>query len=106
MSTDELTITEMECAVFKSLKKDETYVFIQTTTSLSDLPEELIKVLGQTEMVMTLKLTPEKKIARGTALEVMKSIEKQGFHLQMPEKPHIKDNPLPTINERFLDKNL
>ena len=106
MSTDELTITEMECAVFKSLKKDETYVFIQTTTSLSDLPDELMKILGQTEMVMTLSLTPEKKMARGTATEVMLSIEKQGFHLQMPENPQLKANPLPTINERFLDKNL
>lgn len=106
MSTDELTITEMECVVFKSLKKDETYVFIQTTTSLSDLPDELIKILGQTEMVMTLDLTPEKKMARGTAVEVMLSIEKQGFYLQMPENPQLKANPLPTINERFLDKNL
>ena len=106
MSNDELTITEMECAVFKSLKKDETYVFIQTTTSLSDLPDELIKVLGQTEMVMTLNLTPEKKMARGTAAEVMISIEKQGFYLQMPEDPRLNANPLPTTNERFLDKNL
>lgn len=106
MSYDGLTITEMECTVFKSLKKDETYVFIQTTTSLSDLPDELIKVLGQTERVITLNLTPEKKMARGNALEVMKSIEKQGFHLQMPEKPHLKENPLPSHNERFLDKNI
>ena len=104
MTTNEST--EMECAVYKSLKKDETYVFIPTTTPLSDLPEELLKVLGQAEMVMTLKLTPEKKMARGTAAEVMKSIEKQGFYLQMPEKPHLNKNPLPTHNERFLDKDI
>ncbi len=99
-------ITELECTVYKSLKKDETYVFIPTTTLLSDLPEELLKVLGQTELVMTLNLTPEKKMARGTAAEVLKSIEQQGFHLQMPEKPHLNKNPLPTHNERFLDKDI
>jgi len=98
--------TEIECAVYKSQKKDETYVFIPTTTALSDLPEDLLKVLGHTEMIMNLKLTPEKKMARGTAAAVMKSIEEQGFHLQMPENPQLNVNPLPTINERFLDKNL
>lgn len=97
---------EIDCAVYKSQKKDETYVFIPTTTPLSDLPEELLKVLGQAEMVMTLKLTPEKKMARGTASIVMQSIAEQGFHLQMPERPELNKNPLPTNNERFLDKDL
>ena len=104
MSTDKTT--EIECAVYKSQKKDETYVFIPTKTPLSDLPEELLKVLGQAEMIMTLLLTPEKKMARGTAEAVIKSIEEQGFHLQMPENPQLNVNPLPSINERFLDKDI
>lgn len=106
MSTDNTDLTEMECVVYKSLKKDETYVFIATSTPLSDLPDELMKVLGQTEMVMTLNLTPEKKMARGTAAEIMQSINEQGFHLQMPENPQLNENPLAYINERFLDKNI
>lgn len=99
-------MNEIECAVYKSQKKDETYVFIPTTTQLSDLPEELLKVLGQAEKIMTLNLTPEKKMARGNAGVIMKSIEEQGFYLQMPENPQINKNPLPTINEQFLDKNM
>ena len=106
MSTEKLTLTEIECVVYKSLKKDETYIFIEKSASLSDLPAELATVLGKTEEVMTLSLTPEKKMARGTAAEIMLSIEKQGFHLQMPENPQLKDNPLAYANERFLDKNL
>ena len=101
-----IKIKEIECAVYKSNKKDETYVFISTSTPLSDLPDELLKVLGQAEMVMTLMLTPEKKMARGTAAEVMKSIEEQGFYLQMPINPQLDINPMPTTNERFLDKNM
>ena len=97
---------EIECAVYKSQKKDETYVFIPTTTPLSDLPEDLLKVLGQADLVMTLTLTPEKKMARGTAEVVIKSIQEQGFYLQMPINPQLNVNPLPTMNERFLDKNL
>jgi hypothetical protein len=98
--------TEIECAVYKSQKKDETYVFIPTTTPLSNLPDVLLKVLGQADLVMTLTLTPEKKMARGTAEVVIKSIQEQGFYLQMPINPQLNVNPLPTTNERFLDKNL
>ena len=98
--------TEIECAVYKSQKKDETYVFIPTTTPLSNLPDDLLKVLGQADLVMTLTLTPEKKMARGTAEVVIKSIQEQGFYLQMPINPQLNVNPLPTTNERFLDKNL
>ncbi len=98
--------TEIECTVYKSLKKDESYLFIPTTTPLSDLPEELLNVLGQTEKVMTLNLTPEKKMARGTAAAIMKSIEEQGFHLQMQENILADKNYLATSNERFLDKNM
>ena len=98
--------TELECAVHKSQKKDETYIFIPSTTPLSELPEELLKVLGEAEMIMTLLLTPDKKMARGTAKEIMESIKEQGFYLQMPIKSEIDVNPLPTINERFLDKNI
>lgn len=99
-------VSELECAVYKSVNKDEIYVFIPSTAALSDLPEELLKILGKAEMIMTLKLTPEKKMARGTAKEIMKSIKAQGFYLQMPENPQLNANPLPTINERFLDKDI
>ena len=106
MSTEKLAKTEIECEVHKSLKKDETYIFIESTSSLSELPDTLTNVLGQTELVMTLNLTPDKKMARGTAAEIMLSIEQQGFHLQMPENPQLNKNPLAYINERFLDKNI
>lgn len=106
MSTKDTTNTEIECVIYRSIKKDETYIFMPTTTQLSDLPDELIKVLGQAEMVMTITLTPEKKMARGTAEEIIKSINRQGFHLQMPVNPQLNNNPLPSINERFLDKNI
>lgn len=103
MSSEQI---ELECAVYKSQKKDETYIFIPVSTPLSELPEELLKLLGEAEMLMTLTLTPDKKMARGTAREIMESIKEQGFYLQMPIKAEIDMNPLPTTNERFLDKNL
>ena len=65
MSTNDTSNTNLECAVYKGSKKDETYVFIPTDKPLSDLPAELLKVLGQAELVMTIDISPEKKMARG-----------------------------------------
>jgi len=101
-----MSLIEFNCTIYKSLKKNETYVFIPSSKLLTDLPEELSKILGQTELVMSLNLTPEKKMARGTAAEILKNIKNQGYHLQMPENPQLKANPLAFTNERFLDKNI
>lgn len=99
-----MTTKEIKCTVYKSLKKDETYVFIPSETSLSDLPDELKKILGETEKTMILTLTPEKKMARGTGADVIKSIEKQGFHLQMPKNPLL--TAVPSYGETLADKNI
>lgn len=99
-------IKKIDCTVQKSLKKDETYIFIPKGSTLEVLPSELIKVLGKTEEIMRLILTPGKKMARNNADEIIKNIEKQGFHLQMPENPHLNKNPLHSFNERLLDKDM
>ena len=97
---------ELECTVYKSLKKDETYIYLPSTEAITSLPKQLLGVLGQTEKVMELSITPEKKLARYLGKEILDSIKEQGFHLQMPDNPHLNENLLPTKNERFLDKNL
>lgn len=96
---------ELECTVYKSLAKDDTYIYLPSSEEISSLPRQLLVALGKTEKVMELVLTPEKKLARYSGEEVLQSINEQGFHLQMPEDPQL-NNPLPTINERFLDKNI
>lgn len=101
-----MSINQLNCVVYKSLKKDETYIFLDSKDDLSILPKELLGVLGKTEKAMNLVLTTEKKMARGTAKEIMQSIAEKGFHLQMPENPQLIENPLAKSNERFLDKNM
>ncbi|MFK5913521.1 MAG: YcgL domain-containing protein [Woeseiaceae bacterium] len=94
------------CEVYKSTKKDQIYLYIEKGKSLDDLPSELNRVLGTPEKVMTLNLTSDKKMSRGTAAPILKSIEEQGFHLQMPIDPQLDKNPLAHINDQFLDKDM
>jgi len=63
------------------------YLYIHESKTTDDLPEKLIKSVKQLTHVMDLELTPERKLARVDVLLVMKNLEENGYHLQMPADP-------------------
>ena len=65
------------CDVYRSLKKDEAYLYVEQKTGLKDLPEALLEVFGPAEKTLTLILTEDKKLARAEAAKVMADIEEQ-----------------------------
>lgn len=72
------------CEVFRSPRRSETYLYVDKSAGYKDLPEALLEQFGEPESVMTLLLTPEKRLARVDATEVLARIESQGYYLQMP----------------------
>lgn len=74
------------CYVYKGRREPDTYLYVKREGDYSDVPGELLKMLGELEMVMVLELTHERKLARVEAGTVLKSIEEQGFYLQLPPK--------------------
>lgn len=83
----------MNCVIYKSLKKDEMYLYVEKKDDFSRVPDSLMGVVGRLEFVMELELTPERKLAREDADEVRKNLAEQGFHLQMPPKD-LLTNPI------------
>jgi len=77
--------------VFKSTKKAETYLYVERGAALADLPDGLKMVFGEPQQVLSLKLTPERQLARYTGAEVLEAIEKQGFFLQLPPENRSSD---------------
>ena len=76
----------MFCAIYKSLKKYDTYLYVATKDDFSRVPEPLLRLLGQPVHVMDLELSPERKLAQEDIVEVMKNLQERGWHLQMPKK--------------------
>jgi uncharacterized protein YcgL (UPF0745 family) len=76
----------MFCAIYKSLKKYDTYLYVAAKDDFSRAPESLLKLLGQPVHVMDLELTAERKLAQEDVAEVMRNLQTQGWHLQMPKK--------------------
>jgi uncharacterized protein YcgL (UPF0745 family) len=75
------------CQVFRSPRKEQTYLYVDQARGLEDVPETLLAQFGEPEQVMTLMLSAQRKLARADAAEVLAQIEQQGFYLQLPPGP-------------------
>ena len=79
----------LHCCVYKSLRKQETFLFVLQENDFSRVPEPLLEALGKIEKLIELELTPERQMAKGKASHIINDLLEKGFHLQMPptEKP-------------------
>lgn len=77
-------------SVYRSPRRDGMYVYVDRKEGLAGLPEALRELFGTPQHAMDLLLTPERRLARGNAAEVLEAIRERGFFLQMP--PVIDDD--------------
>ncbi|WP_305371748.1 YcgL domain-containing protein [Photobacterium leiognathi] len=73
----------MLCAIYKSLKKDNTYLYINKKDDFSDVPEALMTTFGKPQFVMVLKLDG-RKLALADVEKVKEALNTAGFYLQVP----------------------
>ncbi len=74
----------MQSYIYKSLKKDELYLYVLEKDDFSQIPEPLLNSFGKIEFVMELEITPERKLAREDTEKVIASLQDKGFFVQMP----------------------
>lgn len=78
----------MKTYIYKSFKKEELYLYITKKDDFSEVPQELYNSMGkEPQFVMELELSQEKPLARENVVTVIKNLETQGFHVQMPPRP-------------------
>lgn len=91
----------MQVSAYKSLKKNELYIFIEKEKELEDLPDEMLVIFGKLEHVIDFELTPEKKLAREDATTVIESIKTKGYFIQMPPEEIEKLSDIASPPERL-----
>ena len=97
----------MLCAVYKSIRKSQTYLFIEKRDNFEPVPEQLLTQFGPPELVSLLNIKADSKLAMTDANTVIQSIQKNGFYLQLPPPPvdYLKEhktwrkNQLEVLNE-------
>jgi len=74
----------MLCAVYKSAKKAETYLFICKRDDFSAVPEPLMKTFGTPALVTMVNLATRDSLAMADIDKVKSELADKGFYLQLP----------------------
>lgn len=76
----------MQAYVYKSQRKDDTYVYLAKRDAFTELPEPLRSQLGPLSFVLEVALTPGRTLAREDAAVVRENLSARGFHVQFPPR--------------------
>ncbi|MBE8595092.1 YcgL domain-containing protein [Xenorhabdus sp. BG5] len=74
----------MICVIYRSPKRDQTYLYIEKRGNFSRVPEALLKAFGEPQYSMMISLSERKKLANADIEKVKTALSEQGFYLQVP----------------------
>ncbi|WP_250628731.1 YcgL domain-containing protein [Pinirhizobacter soli] len=74
----------MQCFVYASQRKSNTYVWLHERDAFDVLPEPLSLMLGQLSLAMELELDDSRRLPQEDAKEVLANLAEHGWHLQIP----------------------
>lgn len=70
--------------IYRSNLKDEMYLYVSKADLLTKVPEQLLVLFGKPQLVTTMLLNADKKLARAKAADVHNNLMEKGYYLQMP----------------------
>jgi len=74
----------MLCAVYKSSKKQETYLYVPGRDDFSKVPEALLITFGTPVFIMIMPLKKDRELARVHIDKLRTELKTKGFYLQLP----------------------
>ncbi|QLB21565.1 hypothetical protein A6B43_08520 [Vespertiliibacter pulmonis] len=77
----------MLCAIYKSLKQDGMYLYVEKRDQFDAIPDELRQMFGKPQFVMLFNLSGDKPLKRADNREVLQTIQTQGYYFQLPSPP-------------------
>ncbi|ROR14813.1 YcgL domain-containing protein [Erwinia sp. JUb26] len=77
----------MFCVIYRSTKRDQTYLYVEKKDDFSRVPEALMSGFGKPQLAMLLPLDGSKKLVGADIEKVRAALRDEGFYLQMPPPP-------------------
>jgi len=74
----------MFCVIYRSSKRDQTYLYVEKKDDFSRVPEELMKGFGKPIFSMVVNLATREKLALADIGRVREALTEQGYYLQVP----------------------
>ena len=75
----------MHAYVYKSQRKQDTFVYLATRDDFSVIPADVQARLAPFAFVLDVALTPERRLAQADADTVRAALASHGFYLQLPK---------------------
>lgn len=94
----------INCDIYRSGKKPDMYLYVKQGTDLETLPPALLKQFGRAELALQLALTPERRLARANTEQVLKSLDEQGFYLQLPPQADAYMQSVNQLNDKLAQR--
>ncbi|MEO9945638.1 YcgL domain-containing protein [Paraglaciecola sp.] len=88
----------MLCAVYKSSKKQETYLYVPGRDDFSKVPDVLMKTFGTPVFLMIMPLKKDRPLAQVDIKKLRSELTIKGYYLQLPPpsenllKAHLAQN--------------
>ncbi len=76
----------MQCFVYASLRKADTYLWLAERDGFDVLPEPLALMLGELRFVMEVHLAVQRKLPVEDTRQVLEHLRAKGWHLQLPPR--------------------
>ena len=76
----------MLCSIYKSSKKEGTYLYVPKRDDFSQVPDTLMQMFGKPSFVMLVNLD-KRQLALVDVEKVKSALNEQGFFLQLPPPP-------------------
>ncbi|MGS2720356.1 YcgL domain-containing protein [Paraglaciecola aestuariivivens] len=77
----------MLCAVYKSSKKQQTYLYVPARDDFSKVPDGLLKTFGKPIFLMVMPLKKDRKLGSVDIDKLRSELTLKGFYLQLPPPP-------------------
>ena len=81
----------MICYIYRCSRKPDMYIYLAEEDDFSNVPKDIFNSLGIIKFAMELELSADKKLAKEDPAHVIKNLEENGFHLQLPDKTPIEE---------------
>lgn len=74
----------MHCSIYKGSRRPDTYLFVPAAGDFSAVSAPMREAMGELIHVMDLVLYPGRRLARASAVEVMRTMLVHGCYVQLP----------------------
>ena len=81
----------MQCYIYRCSRKPDMYIYLAEEDDFSEVPKEIFNSLGIITFAMELELSANKKLAKEDPVLIMKNLQENSFHLQLPNNTPIEE---------------